>query len=38
MNMKAIWNDTVVAESNKIVEVEGNQYFPPTSINKKIFY
>ncbi|MGD1838791.1 MAG: DUF427 domain-containing protein [Nitrososphaeraceae archaeon] len=35
--MKAIWNDAVVAESDKTVEVEGNQYFPPTSINKKYF-
>lgn len=26
--MKAIWNDTVVAESDDTVAVEGNHYFP----------
>lgn len=26
--MRAIWNDTVIAESDDIVEVEGNAYFP----------
>ncbi|HEY1729618.1 MAG TPA: DUF427 domain-containing protein [Candidatus Baltobacteraceae bacterium] len=30
--MKAIWNGKVVAESNDTVEVEGNQYFPRTSV------
>jgi uncharacterized protein (DUF427 family) len=30
--MKAIWNGTVVAESNDTVEVEGNQYFPRASV------
>lgn len=29
---KAIWNDTVVAESDATVVVEGNHYFPPDSI------
>lgn len=32
--MKAIWEGAVLAESNQTVEVEGNQYFPPDSINK----
>ncbi len=26
--MKAIWNDTVIAESDDTVVVEGNHYFP----------
>jgi uncharacterized protein (DUF427 family) len=29
---KAIWEGTVIAESNRCVEVEGNQYFPPDTI------
>ncbi len=32
--MKATWNNTVVAESDKTVVVEGNHYFPPQAINK----
>ncbi len=35
--MKAIWNGTVIAESNDTVVVEGNHYFPPNSINKEYF-
>lgn len=35
--MKAIWNDTVVAESEKTVVVEGNHYFPPETINTDFF-
>jgi uncharacterized protein (DUF427 family) len=35
--MKATWNDTVVAESDKTVVVEGNHYFPPGTINKEYF-
>lgn len=31
--MKAIWNDTVIAESDDTVVVEGNHYFPRTAIN-----
>ncbi len=34
---KAIWRDTVLAESDKTLEVEGNIYFPPESLNKKYF-
>lgn len=29
---RAIWNGVVVAESDRCVTVEGNQYFPPDSI------
>jgi len=31
--MKAIWNEVVLAESEKTVVVEGNHYFPPGSVN-----
>jgi len=34
---KAIWNDTVLAESDRCLVVEGNQYFPPESINRQYF-
>ncbi len=34
---KAIWNGAVLAESDSCEVVEGNQYFPPDSINKKYF-
>ena len=34
---KAIWNGAVLAESNKTQVVEGNQYFPPDSINWDYF-
>lgn len=30
--MKAIWNGTVLAESDETVVVEGNHYFPADSI------
>lgn len=30
--MRAIWNGTVIAESDDIVEVEGNAYFPVASV------
>lgn len=32
--MKAIWNGTVVAESNNTVVVEGNHYFPATDVKR----
>ena len=34
---KAIWNGAVIAESDKCVVVENNQYFPPDAINKEYF-
>ena len=30
--MKAIWKDTVIAESDDTVMVEGNHYFPEASL------
>lgn len=35
--MKAIWNDHVLAKSVDTVVVEGNQYFPPDSLNEECF-
>ncbi len=35
--MKAIWNNVVLAESDKTIVVEGNHYFPEDSINKEYF-
>ncbi|MET6991493.1 DUF427 domain-containing protein [Sediminicola arcticus] len=35
--MKAIWNNTVIAESDHTVVVENNHYFPAESINKEYF-
>lgn len=35
--MKAIWNNTIIAESNDTVVVEGNQYFPKDSIKPEFF-
>jgi uncharacterized protein (DUF427 family) len=32
--MKATWNGQVIAESDDIVKVEGNAYFPAASLNK----
>lgn len=32
--MKAIWNGQVIAESDDLVNIEGNQYFPVDSLNK----
>jgi uncharacterized protein (DUF427 family) len=34
--MKAIWNGAIIAESNDIVTVEGNAYFPSTSLNRAL--
>lgn len=34
---KAIWNGTVLAESDHCEMVEGNPYFPPDSINQEYF-
>lgn len=31
--MKAIWKNTVIAESSDTVVVEGNHYFPLASVN-----
>ena len=35
--MKAIWNNQIIAESDDLVNVEGNSYFPVESIQKEFF-
>ncbi len=30
--MKAIWQNTILAESDKTIVIEGNHYFPPDSV------
>lgn len=32
---RAIWNGTVIAESDATVVVEGNHYFPADSVNRE---
>ena len=34
--MKATWKDTVIAESDDTVVVEGNHYFHPDSLNRDL--
>jgi len=34
---KAIWEAAILAESDDIVIVEGNQYFPPDAIHREYF-
>jgi uncharacterized protein (DUF427 family) len=34
--MRAIWNNKVIAESDDIVSVEGNSYFPADSVNRQL--
>lgn len=33
--MKAVWNGRVIAESDDIVTVEGNAYFPADSVRRE---
>lgn len=34
---KAMWEGTVLAESQDTVIIEGNHYFPPESLNRNFF-
>ena len=34
---KAIWNNTVIAESDQTIVIENNHYFPADSIKKEYF-
>lgn len=36
-NMKAIWNNKVIAQSNDTIVLEGNHYFPQNSLNIEYF-
>jgi uncharacterized protein (DUF427 family) len=33
--MRAVWNGAVIAESEETVVVEGNHYFPPSSVDQR---
>ena len=35
--MKAIWNNQIIAQSEKTIVIENNHYFPPESIQKDFF-
>ena len=35
--MRAIWNGTVIADSDQTVVVEGNHYFPPDAVRREYF-
>lgn len=35
--VKAIWNDTVIAESDNTIVVEGNHYFPKEGVESQYF-
>jgi uncharacterized protein (DUF427 family) len=34
--MRAVWNGTVIAESDDTVVVEGNHYFPASSVDSSL--
>jgi len=36
--MKAMWNNTVIAESDDIVVVENNHYFPRNSVKAEYLH
>jgi uncharacterized protein (DUF427 family) len=35
--MKALWNNTVIAESSDTIVEEGNHYFPPDALHREFF-
>jgi uncharacterized protein (DUF427 family) len=37
MTLRATWNGTVLAESDDVVTLEGNHYFPPDSLRDEHF-
>ncbi len=34
--VRAVWNGTVIAESDKTVVIEGNHYFPADSVRPEL--
>jgi uncharacterized protein (DUF427 family) len=38
MTFQAVWNGTVLAESDQTIVVEGNHYFPPSAIDRTRFF
>ena len=37
MKKQAIWNGKILAESDDLVKIEGNYYFPISSLNQEYF-
>ncbi len=37
MMARAIWNETVLAESDETIVIEGNHYFPPEAVKMEYF-
>lgn len=37
MKKRASWNGAILAESDDLVNIEGNYYFPSQSLNKEYF-
>ena len=37
MTIRATWKGAVLAESDQTVVVEGNHYFPPSSVDERYF-
>ncbi len=35
--MKAVWRGQILADSPHTIEIEGNHYFPPESLNHEFF-
>ena len=35
--MKAIWENTVLADSENTIVIDGNHYFPPASVRRDYF-
>jgi uncharacterized protein (DUF427 family) len=35
--LRAMWNNAVLAESDRTIVVEGNHYFPPDSLDMRYF-
>ena len=33
---RAIWNDTVIAQSDRTISLEGNHYFPAEDVNQEL--
>ena len=34
--VRAVWNETVIAESDETVVIEGNHYFPADSVRRQL--
>lgn len=38
MTLRATWNGATVAESDRTVIVEGNHYFPPDALDRRLLH